>query len=278
MQCVLKLPSCQSLAALYPDDKRMKSDGNEDHSLNLNGENGAIVLFTTDIASSPSSPGFSLKFLSNELKGLAEKYSSVCRLFCYQELLLATSNFKSEKIIGKGGSSMVYQGCLSDDKELAVKVLKPSEDVFRQFVLEIEIITMLHHKNTISLLGFCFEDNNLLLVYDFLPRGSLEENLDGNRLNEIAFGWEDRYKVALGVAEALDYLHNRAVEPIIHRDVKSSNILLSYDFEPQLSDFGLAMRHLDSSHYSTCTDVAGTFGYLAPEYFMHGKVNDKIDV
>ncbi|GMP26640.1 hypothetical protein CsSME_00003001 [Camellia sinensis var. sinensis] len=263
MQRVLKVPSRQSLAAVYPDHKRSNSDRNEDHSLNLDGESGAIVL---------------PKILRKELEGLAEKYSSVCRLFSYQELLLATSNFKTENLVGKGGSSLVYRGCLPDGKELAVKVLKPSEDVFRQFVLEVEIITTLHHKNTIHLIGFCFEDKSLLLVYDFLSRGSLEENLHGNRKNEIAFGWEDRYKVALGVAEALDYLHNGAAEPVIHRDVKSSNILLSDDFEPQLSDFGLAMRASDSTHHMACTDVAGTFGYLAPEYFMHGKVNDRIDV
>lgn len=84
-----------------------------------------------------------------------------------------------ENLIGKGGSSQVFKGCLPDGKELAVKILKPSEDVIKEFVLEIEIITTLHHKNIISLLGFCFEDNNLLLVYDFLSRGSLEENLHG---------------------------------------------------------------------------------------------------
>ncbi|XP_057495381.1 protein kinase STUNTED-like isoform X2 [Actinidia eriantha] len=268
MKGVLKLPRRQSLAAVFPDHRRNKSDRNEDDSL----------ISFSDIALSPSSPGYCLKSHSKELKELAEKYSSACRLFSYQELLHATSNFKPENVIGKGGSSHVYKGFLPDGKELAVKVLKPSEDVFRQFVLEIEIITVLNHKNIISLLGFCFDGNNLLLVYNFLSRGSLQDNLHGNRKNGNKFGWEDRFKVALGAAEALDYLHNRAVEPVIHRDVKSSNILLSDNFEPQLSDFGLAVWASDSSHYTTCTDVAGTFGYLAPEYFMHGKVNDRIDV
>ncbi len=90
-----------------------------------------------------------------------------------------------ENMIGKGGSSRVYRGCLPDGKELAVKILKPSEDVLKEFVLEIDIITTLHHKNIISLLGFCFEDGNLLLVYDFLSRGSLEENLHGIQLHII---------------------------------------------------------------------------------------------
>lgn len=92
-----------------------------------------------------------------------------------------------ENLIGRGGSSQVYKGCLPDGTELAVKILKPSEDVIREFVLEIEIITTLHHKNIISLLGFCFEDNNLLLVYDFLSRGSLEENLHGMRTLDFCF-------------------------------------------------------------------------------------------
>ncbi|KNA12676.1 hypothetical protein SOVF_123750 isoform A [Spinacia oleracea] len=213
-----------------------------------------------------------------ELEGLYEKYSSMCRLFKYEELQSATSNFKPENLIGKGGSSWVYRGSLSEGKELAVKILKPSEDVLQEFVMEIEIITSLHHKNIISLFGFCFEDNNFLLVYDLLSRGSLEENLHaGSKKHPVAFGWNERFKVALGVAEALYYLHNNNTQPVIHRDVKSSNILLSEDFEPQLSDFGFAKWASTSSNI-TCTDVAGTFGYMAPEYFMYGKVTDKIDV
>lgn len=176
----------------------------------------------------------------------------------------------SENLIGKGGSSRVYRGCLPGGQEIAVKILKPTEDVLKQFVSEIEIISSVHHKNIISLVGFCFEEDKLLLVYNLLSRGSLEDNLHGMvfvysflfyasssiigstctclsldfaswlLLSELGseksknfFDWDTRYKVALGVAEALDYLHSSA-EPIIHRDVKSSNILLSDDFEPQV--------------------------------------------
>ncbi|KAJ6391720.1 hypothetical protein OIU77_025645 [Salix suchowensis] len=256
-----------------PDD----SDKGED-KLNLDGESGATVAVGMETATAPHTPDHNSRSPPKELEGLAEKYSAACRLFQYQELLSATSNFSAENLIGKGGSSQVYKGCLPDGKELAVKILKPSENVLKEFVLEIEIITTLHHKNIISLLGFCFEEKNLLLVYDFLSRGSLEENLYGNKKDPLAFGWNERYKVALGVAEALDYLHSCSAQPVIHRDVKSSNILLSDDFEPQLSDFGLAKWAPTSSSHIICTDVAGTFGYLAPEYFMYGKVNNKIDV
>jgi hypothetical protein len=199
-----------SLSTVNSDHKQDGSDKGED-KFNLDGESGAIVAVGMETATAPHTPHHNSRSPPKELEGLHEKYSATCRLFQYQELLSATSNFLaglfpctirnskqlqflfrhhliypillfclSENLIGKGGSSQVYKGCLSDGKELAVKILKPSEDVLKEFVLEIEIITTLHHKNIISLLGFCFEDKNLLLVYDFLPRGSLEDNLYGN--------------------------------------------------------------------------------------------------
>ncbi|KAM7253063.1 hypothetical protein ACFE04_025681 [Oxalis oulophora] len=244
----------------------------------LDGVSGAIVPLCIDTLPNTHFSNYESRIVPRELEGLHEKYSAICRLFKYGELLSATSNFAAENLIGKGGSSQVFRGCLPDGKELAVKILNQSDDILKEFVLEIEIITKLHHKNIISLLGFCFEDNILLLVYDLLSRGSLDENLHGDKKDPTAFGWHKRHKVALGVAEALDYLHSRSDKPVIHRDVKSSNILLSDDFEPQLSDFGLAKWASNSSKPITCTDVAGTFGYLAPEYFMYGKVNNKIDV
>ncbi|CAN6681615.1 hypothetical protein ACFX13_017548 [Malus domestica] len=276
VQWAMQLPSRQHSTASNFDEGKNSCDSDQPSC--LNGESGAIVAVGGEAMTAPPSPDYNSKSLPKELEGLHEKYSATCRLFNYQELQSATSYFLAENFIGRGGSSQVYRGCLPDGKELAVKILKPSEDVLKEFVLEIEIITTLNHKNIISLLGFCFEDNNLLLVYDFLSRGSLEENLHGTKKDPLAFGWNERYKVAVGVAEALDYLHTGSAQPVIHRDVKSSNILLSDDFEPQLSDFGLAKWASTSSSHITCTDVAGTFGYLAPEYFMYGKVNDKIDV
>ncbi|KAI8015414.1 Proline-rich receptor-like protein kinase PERK1 [Camellia lanceoleosa] len=276
VQWALQLPSRHCLHSA--DSNQTTCNENKEQSSEFDEESGSIVSVGAETVSSPSSPSSSSRSLPEELKGLHEKYSESCRLFKYQELLQATSNFIPENLIGKGGSSRVYRGCLPDGKELAVKILKQPEDLLKEFVLEIEIITALHHKNIISLFGFCFEDCNLLMVYDFLSRGSLEENLHGNKKDSRAFGWSERFKVAVGVAEALEYLHNVSAKPVIHRDVKSSNILLSDDFEPQLSDFGLAKWASTSSSQITCTDVAGTFGYLAPEYFMFGKVNEKIDV
>lgn len=278
VQWALCLPSRDLLCIEDADKKELCSAADESQAPALDEKSGAIVPVNHGTTSSKSSPDNSPRTLPRELEGLHEKYSATCRLFKFQELFLATLSFSTENIIGKGGSSQVFKGCLPDGKELAVKILKQSEDAVREFVLEIEIITALSHKNIISLFGFCFEDNHLLLVYDFLSRGSLEENLHGNKKDPLMFGWKERYKVAVGVAEALEYLHGRDDQPVIHRDVKSSNILLCDDFEPQLSDFGLAKWATTASSHITCTDVAGTFGYLAPEYFMYGKVNDKIDV
>ncbi|CAJ1974284.1 unnamed protein product [Sphenostylis stenocarpa] len=277
VQWAMRLP-CRNISnAADRDEKSEICDQGPNQPAALDRESGALVPVDSEIGIA-SSPEGNSRNIPKQLQGLHEKYSSTCRLFEYQELVSATSNFLAENFIGKGGSSQVYRGCLPDGKELAVKILKPSEDVLKEFILEIEIITTLHHKNIISLLGFCFENGKFLLVYDLLSRGSLEENLHGNKKNSHEFGWSERYKVAVGVAEALDYLHSKDDQPVIHRDVKSSNVLLSEDFEPQLSDFGLAKWASTSSSHITCTDVSGTFGYLAPEYFMYGKVNDKIDV
>ncbi|KAK4476639.1 hypothetical protein RD792_015799 [Penstemon davidsonii] len=273
LRWIFRLPSRQSVAAIYPDRKQNSASDMDECHLDRDQEKGVIVPYSSDI----SNVGCSSKNLSEELKDLVEEYSTTCQLFSYQELLLATNDFAPENLIGKGGSSLVYRGCLQGSKELAVKILNPSEDVLKHFVSEIEIITSLNHKNLISLVGFCLEEDRLLLVYNLLSRGSLEENLHGIQKSGNLFGWEERYKVALGVAEALDHVHN-AAKSIIHRDVKSSNILLSDDFEPQLSDFGLSTWASSSSHHIDTSDVAGTFGYLAPEYFMHGKLNQKIDV
>lgn len=275
---VLRFPGRRSSMIVHPDRKRRESAQMDSHLSDLNGESGAIVP-VGDVASSvPSSPFNGFNYLAKELQGLHEKYSSTCKLFAYQELQSATSDFAPEKMVGKGGSSQVYQGCLPDGKELAVKILKPSENALEEFIAEIEIITTISHKNIISLCGFCFEEGSLILVYNFLSRGSLEENLHGYETNAGGFGWEERYKVALGMAEALDYLHNRGSQSVIHRDVKSSNILLSDEFDPQLADFGLATWSSSAPFHLASSDVAGTFGYLAPEYFMHGKVTDKMDV
>ncbi|XVE48858.1 hypothetical protein DITRI_Ditri01bG0035500 [Diplodiscus trichospermus] len=204
--------------------------------------------------------------------------SSDCQWFSYKVLKAATAQFSSENLIGKGGSNRVYKGILPDGKAVAVKILKSSKEAYKDFENEIEIISSLKHKHIMPLIGVCIKDFDLISVYDFSSKGSLEEILHGKNKEKHALSWEARYNVAVGIAEGLNYLHNEHSRPIIHRDVKSSNILLSDRFEPQLSDFGLAIWGPTDSSFLTQADVVGTFGYLAPEYFMYGKLSDKIDV
>ncbi|WJX45214.1 hypothetical protein P8452_32109 [Trifolium repens] len=216
--------------------------------------------------------------LPKGLEGILNINSLNCKWFSLEALKSCTSQFSSENLIGKGGSNRVYKGVLPDGKPIAVKVLKSSKEAWKDFAFEVEIISSLKHKNITQLLGICIEDNTLISVYDYFPKGSLEANLHGKNKDGSLLSWEVRFNVAVGIAEALDYLHTEALKPVIHRDIKSSNILLSKELEPQLCDFGLAIWGPTTSSFLTKQDVVGTFGYLAPEYFMYGKVSDKIDV
>ncbi|KAH7574892.1 hypothetical protein JRO89_XS02G0018300 [Xanthoceras sorbifolium] len=220
----------------------------------------------------------SLGELRKGLEILLKTSSSSLKWFSYEVLKSATSQFSSENLIGKGGCNRVYKGILPDGKRVAVKILQSSKEAWRDFAQEVDIISSLEHRHVTPLLGICIEDDNLISVYHYLPKGSLEENLHGKNNDKHVLSWEVRFNVAIGIAEALNYLHNECSRPVIHRDVKSSNILLSDMFEPQLSDFGLAIWGPTTTSFLTEGDVVGTFGYLAPEYFMYGKVSDKIDV
>ncbi|KAJ8766958.1 hypothetical protein K2173_012433 [Erythroxylum novogranatense] len=203
-----------------------------------------------------------------DMEILLKTNSSTCKWFSYEILKAATSDFFSGNLIGKGGCNRV-------------KTQKSSQAAIKNFAREVDIISSLKHRHISPLLGICLVDTELISVYDLLSKGSLEENLHGfgeNKDNSQLMSWELRYKIAVKIADALNFLHNECSQPVIHRDIKSSNILLSEEFEPQLSDFGLAIWAPLTSSFATQDDVVGTFGYLAPEYFMYGKVSDKIDV
>ncbi|KAJ8504639.1 hypothetical protein OPV22_005525 [Ensete ventricosum] len=200
------------------------------------------------------------------------------RWFQYEELQSSTNRFSSENLIGKGGSSRVYRGRLRNGQQVAIKLSKlSSAEASKDFLSEVDIITKLKHLRVVPLLGLCVEEHTLISVYRYFPSGSLEQNLHDDEVKHL-LPWDVRFRVATGIAEALSYLHHGCRRPVIHRDVKSSNILLNDQFEPQLSDFGIAMWAPTASTYLTQSDVVGTFGYLAPEYLMYGKVSNKNDV
>ncbi|KAL2521743.1 Receptor-like cytosolic serine/threonine-protein kinase RBK1 [Forsythia ovata] len=200
------------------------------------------------------------------------------RNFSYQELKEATDNFSPDKLLGKGGHAEVYKGCLSDGQVVAVKKItkkeKNDEDRVGDFLSELGIIAHIDHPNAARLIGFSAE-NDLHLVLQFSPHGSLATVLHGS---EVSLEWKIRYKVAIGVAEGLQYLHCDCQRRIIHRDITASNILLSEDYEAQISDFGLAKWLPEKWVHHVVSPIEGTFGYMAPEYFMHGIVHEKTDV
>ncbi|KAE9615705.1 hypothetical protein Lal_00017610 [Lupinus albus] len=196
--------------------------------------------------------------------------------FTYEELIQATNGFSEQNMLGEGGFGCVYKGLLIDGREVAVKQLKVGGGQGeREFKAEVEIISRVHHRHLVSLVGYCMSDHQRLLVYDYLPNDTLHYHLHGN--NRPVLDWPTRVKVAAGAARGIAYLHEDCHPRIIHRDIKSSNILLDQNFEAQVSDFGLAKLALDScTHVST--RVMGTFGYMAPEYATSGKLTEKSDV
>lgn len=208
----------------------------------------------------PISPGKSWKVLS------------------YDQILKATSSFNSGNLVGKGGYSEVYKGRLGEGQLVAVKrMIRDDTEEQRtiDFLTEIGMVCHAVHPNIMPLVGYCIE-KGLHLIYNFVRHGNLAAWLYGGKLPTLK--WAVRYKVAAGVARGLNYLHSDCQRRIIHRDIKASNILLGPDFEPQISDFGLAKWLPDQCSHHVLSPIEGTFGYLAPEYVMNGIVDEKTDV
>ncbi|KAJ3693544.1 hypothetical protein LUZ60_009024 [Juncus effusus] len=210
--------------------------------------------------------------MDEELMGIVDRPD----LFSYTELRSATESFNKNNILGEGGYGRVYKGKLSDGSVVAVKQLAvTSNQGKRQFVTEIATISAVQHRNLVKLLGCCIEVNTPLLVYEYLENGSLDQALFGKR--SLYLDWSTRFEICLGVARGLAYLHEESSVRIVHRDIKASNILLDKELNPKISDFGLAKLYDDKkTHIST--RVAGTIGYLAPEYAMRGHLTEKTDV
>ncbi|XP_065875654.1 L-type lectin-domain containing receptor kinase IX.1-like [Euphorbia lathyris] len=197
--------------------------------------------------------------------------------FTYRELNRATNDFTEAGKLGEGGFGGVYKGLLTDSKtEIAVKkVSRGSKQGKKEYVSEVKIISRLRHRNLVQLIGWCHERGELLLVYEYMPNGSLDSHLFGRGKTSLI--WSIRYKIALGLASALLYLHEEWEQCVVHRDIKSSNIMLDSNFNAKLGDFGLA-RLVDHDLGSQTTVLAGTMGYLAPECVTTGKASKESDV
>ncbi|CAN1320355.1 Probable receptor-like serine/threonine-protein kinase At4g34500 [Linum perenne] len=195
------------------------------------------------------------------------------RWYSLMELEMATKGFAEENVIGEGGYGVVYRGVLTDGSVIAVKNLLNN----KEFKVEVEAIGKVRHKNLVGLIGYCADGSRRMLVYEYVENGNLEQWLHGIDGPVSPLSWDIRMKIAIGTAKGLAYLHEGLEPKVVHRDVKSSNILLDAKWNPKVSDFGLAKLLGSESSYVT-TRVMGTFGYVSPDYASTGMLNEGSDV
>ncbi|KAM0956601.1 hypothetical protein ACFX2A_025351 [Malus domestica] len=214
--------------------------------------------------------------VSHQPNNQVDSFESKKRQFTYLDVLQITNNFQT--IIGRGGFGKVYHG-LVDDTQVAVKMLSPtSGQGYQQFQAEVKLLIRVHHRNLTSLVGYCNEGTNMALIYEFMANGNLDSHLLGENNNANVLTWEGRLQIATDAAQGLEYLHNGCKPPIVHRDVKTTNILLAENFQAKLADFGLSRIFPTDGRTHMSTAVAGTPGYLDPEYHTTGWLNEKSDV
>ncbi|XP_035539391.1 probable serine/threonine-protein kinase PBL7 isoform X2 [Juglans regia] len=210
--------------------------------------------------------------------GGSDRISAQTFVFC--DLAAATKNFRADCLLGEGGFGRVYKGRLeSCSQVVAIKQLdRNGLQGNREFLVEVLMLSLLHHPNLVNLIGYCADGDQRLLVYEYMALGSLEDHLHDLPPDKKRLDWNTRMRIAAGAAKGLEYLHDKANPPVIYRDLKCSNILLGEDYHPKLSDFGLAKLGPvgDKTHVST--RVMGTYGYCAPEYAMTGQLTLKSDV
>ncbi|XP_039006725.1 probable serine/threonine-protein kinase PBL28 [Hibiscus syriacus] len=203
-------------------------------------------------------------------------------VFTLKEMEAATCSFSDENLLGKGGFGRVNKGTLKTGEVVAIKKMElpPFKEAEgeREFRVEVDILSRLNHPNLVSLIGYCADGKHRFLVYEYMRKGNLQDHLNG--IGETKMDWPSRLKVALGAARGLAYLHSSSAVgiPIVHRDFKSTNVLLSANFEAKISDFGLAKLMPEGQETCVTARVLGTFGYFDPEYTSTGKLTLQSDV
>lgn len=197
------------------------------------------------------------------------------RQYTYSEVVRATDNFKNA--IGEGGFGKVYLGIMRDETQVAIKLLsQSSKQGYKEFKAEAEILVRVHHRNLVSLIGYCDEGENKALIYEYMANGNLRQQLSVTNANVLK--WNERLQIAVDAAHGLEYLHNGCKPPIIHRDFKSTNILLNENMQAKIADFGLSRAFVAENDTHVSTRPAGTLGYLDPKFQATGNLNRKSDV
>ncbi|XP_073107531.1 cold-responsive protein kinase 1 isoform X1 [Elaeis guineensis] len=226
---------------------------------------------------------FTCKKRDTSAKQIIQKHGDIpgvenVRIYTYKELRSATEDFCLTNKIGEGGFGSVFKGKLKDGTVVAIKVLSSeSRQGVREFLNELTVISSIVHENLVTLYGCCVEGDHRILVYNYLENNSLAQTLLGGGRSDIQFSWRTRCKICIGVARGLAFLHEEVRPHIVHRDIKASNILLDKDLTPKISDFGLA-KLLPANMTHVSTRVAGTIGYLAPEYAVRGQLTRRADI
>uniref|UniRef100_A0A0E0II85 Protein kinase domain-containing protein n=1 Tax=Oryza nivara TaxID=4536 RepID=A0A0E0II85_ORYNI len=199
------------------------------------------------------------------------------RQFTYEELEKFTNNF--QRLIGQGGFGCVYHGCLEDHTEVAVKIhSENSRHGFSEFLAEVQSLSKVHHKNLVSLVGYCSEKAHLALVYEYMSGGTLFDHLRDKTGVGESLNWASRVRILLEAAQGLDYLHTGCNRPIIHRDVKTSNILLGQNLQAKIADFGLSKVYVSDTQTHMSATAAGSMGYIDPEYYLTGRITESSDI
>ncbi|KAL8252107.1 hypothetical protein R6Q59_035800 [Mikania micrantha] len=223
----------------------------------------------------PDSQPFALWDPTSESGGIPQLKGA--RSFTFEELRKCTDNFSATSQIGAGGYGNVYKGILPDGELIAIKrARKGSTQGGLEFKTELELLSRVHHKNVVGLVGFCFDQGEQMLVYEFIVNGTLKDSLSGR--SGIRLDWMRRLKITLGAARGLQYLHDLADPPIIHRDIKTNNILLDQRLVAKVADFGLSKPLSGTNRTHVTTQVKGTMGYMDPEYYMTQQLTEKSDV
>ncbi|KAI3714252.1 hypothetical protein L1987_72849 [Smallanthus sonchifolius] len=253
----------------------------ESKSTNDTSKDQPVVQVVSSTTTSTGESNSSIQKLEDELK-----VASRLRKFAFNDLKMATRNFRPESLLGEGGFGCVFKGWIEENGTapvkpgtgltVAVKTLNHDGlQGHKEWLAEVNYLGDLIHPNLVKLIGYCIEDDQRLLAYEFMPRGSLENHLFRRSL---PLPWSIRMKIALGAAKGLAFLHEEAQRPVIYRDFKTSNILLDAEYNAKLSDFGLAKDAPEGDKTHVSTRVMGTYGYAAPEYVMTGHLTSKSDV